>query len=60
MPGTVEMSDMTWVEMRSAVGHGYTTAIVPSGGIEQNGPHMVLGKPDYIVHSAAVQIASAL
>ena len=35
-------------------------AIVPSGGIEQNGAHMVLGKHDYIVRSAASHIAQAL
>src|SRR5216683_7965104 len=53
MPDTVEMADMTWVEVRSAIERGYTVAIVPTGGIEQNGPHMVLGKHDYIVRSAA-------
>jgi creatinine amidohydrolase len=57
MPNTVDMADMTWVEVRSAIEHGYTVAIVPSGGIEQNGPHMVLGKHDYIVHAAAERIA---
>jgi creatinine amidohydrolase/Fe(II)-dependent formamide hydrolase-like protein len=57
MPNTVDMADMTWVEVRSAIEHGYTVAIVPSGGIEQNGPHMVLGKHDYIVRAAADRIA---
>ena len=57
MPDTVEMTDMTWVEVRSAIERGYTVAIVPTGGIEQNGVHMVLGKHDYIVRSAANRIA---
>lgn len=57
IPDTVEMADMTWVEVRSAIDHGYTVAIVPTGGIEQNGPHMVLGKHDYIVRKAAGRIA---
>jgi creatinine amidohydrolase len=60
MPHTVDMTDMTWVEVRSALERGYTVAIVPSGGIEQNGPHMVLGKHDYIVHENANRIAQAL
>jgi creatinine amidohydrolase len=60
MPDTVEMADMTWVEVRSAIEHGYTVAIVPTGGIEQNGVHMVLGKHDYIVRSAANRIARNL
>jgi creatinine amidohydrolase/Fe(II)-dependent formamide hydrolase-like protein len=60
MPDTVDMADMTWVEIRSAIEHGYTVAIVPSGGIEQNGAHMVLGKHDYIVRSNANRIAREL
>jgi creatinine amidohydrolase len=60
LPDTVAISDMTWVEVRSAVAHGYTTVIVPSGGIEQNGPHMVLGKHDHIVRWTAERIAAQL
>ena len=60
LPSTVELTDMTWVEVRSAIAHGYTTAIVPSGGVEQNGPHMVLGKHDYVVRAAARRIALEL
>lgn len=57
LPDVVEMRDMTWVEVRSALKAGFTTAIVPTGGIEQNGPHMILGKHDYLVTYAARQIA---
>jgi creatinine amidohydrolase/Fe(II)-dependent formamide hydrolase-like protein len=60
MPHTVDMADMTWVEVRGAIERGYTVAIVPTGGIEQNGAHMVLGKHDYIVRSAANRIAQEL
>jgi creatinine amidohydrolase len=60
LPDTVQIADMTWVEVRSALARGYTTVIVPSGGIEQNGPHMVLGKHDYIVGWSAVEIAKEL
>ena len=60
MPDTVDMADMTWVEIRSAIERGYTVAIVPTGGIEQNGAHMVLGKHDYIVRKAAGRIAQEL
>src|SRR3984893_12933649 len=60
LPDTVEIADMTWVEVRSAVARGYTTVIVPSGGIEQNGPHMILGKHDRIVQFAAERIATRL
>jgi creatinine amidohydrolase len=60
LPATVALADMTWVEVQSALAQGYTTVIVPTGGIEQNGPHMILGKHDYIVRRAAETIASEL
>src|SRR5215475_930154 len=60
LPNTLRMADMTWVEVRSAVAQGYTRVIVPSGGIEQNGPHMILAKHDHIVSFAAERIASEL
>ena len=60
LPDTLQIADMTWVEVRSAVARGYDRVIVPSGGIEQNGPHMVLGKHDYIVARAAMEIAKEL
>jgi creatinine amidohydrolase len=60
LPGTVKIADMTWVEVRSAIDAGYTRVIVPSGGIEQNGPHMILGKHDHIVAWTAERIAVEL
>lgn len=60
LPGTVRIAEMTWVEVRSAVAAGHTRVIVPSGGIEQNGPHMILGKHDHIVGWAAERIAAEL
>ncbi len=60
LPTTIELADMTWVEVQTALAEGYTTVIVPAGGIEQNGPHMILGKHDYIVRRNAQVIASEL
>lgn len=57
---TREITDMTWVEVRDAIKAGFGTVIVPSGGLEQNGPHMVIGKHDYIVAWAARRIAAEL
>lgn len=56
----VEIADLTWVEVRTAIEHGFTTVIVPSGGLEQNGPHMIIGKHDHIVQATARQIAEKL
>ncbi len=57
MPDTTEIADMTWVEVRKAIEQGYDTVLVPSGGIEQNGAHMTLGKHQHIVGLAARMIA---
>jgi creatinine amidohydrolase/Fe(II)-dependent formamide hydrolase-like protein len=54
---TVMMADMTWPEVREAVARGFDTVLVPSGGIEANGPQMTLGKHQHIVLAAADQIA---
>jgi creatinine amidohydrolase len=60
LPNTIQIADMTWVEVRSAIDRGYTTVIVPSGGLEQNGPHMIIGKHDRIVRATATRIATQL
>src|SRR3954452_8231204 len=60
MPETIDLADMTWVEVQAALDRGFTTVIVPSGGIEQNGPHMILGKHDFIVGTGAGRIAAEL
>jgi creatinine amidohydrolase len=60
LPNTLRIADMTWVEVRSAIEQGHDRVLVPSGGIEQNGPHMILGKHDTIVNWTAGQIAAEL
>lgn len=57
---TVEIAAMTWVEVRDAIGRGMTTVVVPSGGLEQNGIHMAIGKHDEIVRWTARRIAQDL
>ena len=57
---TLEMKDMTSEDVAGVIKGGATTVIVPTGGIEQNGPHMVLAKHDYIAGHAARQIAGQL
>ena len=56
----VETERMTWVEIRDAVASGKTTIIIPTGGTEQNGPHMVTGKHNFVVHETARRIAVKL
>ncbi|HVO03531.1 MAG TPA: creatininase family protein [Candidatus Cybelea sp.] len=59
-PNTVMIEDLTWPEIKARMAAGATTIIVPTGGTEQNGPHMVLGKHNYIVAYTAQQIARRL
>jgi creatinine amidohydrolase len=60
IPGTVFVEELTWTEVRDAIKAGKTTIIFPTGGTEQNGPHMVLGKHNFIVKHTAEQIARRL
>ena len=56
----VRLEHMTWVEVKGALHAGKTTVIIPTGGTEQNGPHMVLGKHNFIVAETARRIAEKL
>jgi len=59
-PESVFLEDLTWIEVRDAIAGGRTTVIIPTGGTEQNGPHMVLGKHNYLVGYKAGEIAKRL
>lgn len=54
------IEELTWTELRDRVGSGSTTILVPIGGTEQNGPHMVLGKHNVRVRLLAGEIAQRL
>ena len=54
------LEDMTWPEVRDALQRGRTTVIIPTGGTEQNGPHMVLGKHNFLVKYKAGEVAKRL
>ena len=55
-----DLEALTSGELRERIAHGSTTAIVPIGGTEQNGAHMVLGKHNVRAHVFADRIAEAL
>lgn len=59
-PPSLHLEDLTWTEVRKALDAGYTHVIVPSGGTEQNGPHMVLGKHNIVVRYTSGALASQL
>ncbi len=55
-----DLEALTSVELRERIAHGSTTIIVPIGGTEQNGAHMVLGKHNVRAHLLADRIADGL
>jgi creatinine amidohydrolase/Fe(II)-dependent formamide hydrolase-like protein len=57
---SVYLEELTWTEVRDALRAGTTTIIIPTGGTEQNGPHMVLGRHNLIVRHTAGEIARRL
>ena len=57
---SVFLEDLTWIEVRDAIARGTTTVIIPTGGTEQNGPHIVLGKHNFLVKYKAGEIARQL
>lgn len=59
-PATRFIEEMTWTEIGDALESGNTAVIIPIGGTEQNGPHMVMGKHNYIITFAAHEMAKRL
>jgi creatinine amidohydrolase len=57
---TVFIEELTWMEVRDALKAGKSTLIVPTGGVEENGPYVVTGKHNYIIRATANAIARSL
>jgi creatinine amidohydrolase/Fe(II)-dependent formamide hydrolase-like protein len=57
---SVWIDDLTWPEVRDAIAAGKSTAIIFVGSSEQNGPHMAIGKHNFIARYAAQRIAEDL
>jgi creatinine amidohydrolase/Fe(II)-dependent formamide hydrolase-like protein len=56
----VFIEKLTWEEVRDAIAAGKTTIIVPTGGTEQNGPHIALGKHNVRIAANGENIARRL
>jgi creatinine amidohydrolase/Fe(II)-dependent formamide hydrolase-like protein len=58
------IEDLTWPEVQHAIASGKTTAIIYTGSTEQNGPHMAIGKHNflarYIAGAIAIELGNAL
>jgi creatinine amidohydrolase/Fe(II)-dependent formamide hydrolase-like protein len=59
-PNTVWLEEMTWMDVRDALKAGKTTVIIPTGGVEPNGPWLVTGKHNYVLQANCEAIARKL
>jgi creatinine amidohydrolase len=59
-PSSLFLEDLTWMETRDLIAAGKIVVLVPTGGTEQNGPHMALGKHNIVVRRTAGEIAGRL
>ena len=57
---SVFLEDLTWMEIRDAMRAGKDTVIIPTGGIEQNGPYLATGKHNTILRGTTESIARKL
>jgi creatinine amidohydrolase len=62
LPKTDEVwiEKMTWLDVRDAMADGKKTIIIPTGGIEPNGPWVALGKHNYALQTNCAAIARKL
>ena len=65
-PNPIEPSDSVWIEeltymeVRDRIAGGATTAIIATGGIEENGPYLATGKHTYILKGICPALAKEL
>jgi creatinine amidohydrolase/Fe(II)-dependent formamide hydrolase-like protein len=57
---SVWIEELTWMEVRDALKGGKTTVLVPTGGVEQNGPYLVTGKHNVVLRAMCEAIARKL
>ncbi|MCH2470190.1 MAG: creatininase family protein [Gemmatimonadetes bacterium] len=54
------IEELTWMEIRDAIRAGSTTALILTGGVEANGPHLASGKHNYSNKLMGASVAQAL
>ena len=60
MLDTVWIEEQTWMETRDSIRAGKTTAIIGTGGLEQNGPYNANGKHNYVLRATCEATARKL
>ncbi len=62
-PRPIEMADNVWIEeltmleVRDLLADGWTTALILTGGIEENGPYLTTGKHNHVLKVMGESIA---
>lgn len=54
------IEELTYLEVRDRIAAGFTTAIIATGGIEENGPYLATGKHNVILRALCPSIAREL
>lgn len=57
---SVWLEELTWLEVRDLMRAGHRTVLIPTGGIEQNGPWLALGKHSIILRATMDALAREL
>ncbi len=57
---SVWIENLTYIEVRDRIASGFTTAIIGTGGIEENGPYLETGKHNVILRALCPAIARNL
>ena len=57
---SIWIEELTWMEVRDLLQAGTNTAIISTGGIEQNGPYVATGKHNYVLEGTCEGVALKL
>jgi creatinine amidohydrolase len=57
---SLELENLTWIDIRDRIRTGTTRILVPTGGIEQNGPFVSVSKHNHIARAVSVRVAELL
>src|SRR5688500_3570852 len=52
--------ELTWMDVRDRVAEGYTTILIGTGGVEQNGPYLATGKHNFVLATVMPHIARTI
>lgn len=52
--------ELTWLDVRDRVAEGYTTILIGTGGVEDNGPYLATGKHNFVLTTVMPYIARAI